>query len=106
MTNSGLDNITADTAKLLTALPTVTSAIAQIQGNLSEDQHKDVLASVADVLSVAAKSAQLLGAQSDIGHNDAENIETGVALAQAGVGVVGEIEALAARFRALVARVL
>lgn len=96
---------TTDAAKALEALPVLTNALAQMQTSLSQDQHKSVLANVADTLNIAAQSAQALGAQGVIGHNDASNIETGVGLAVEGAGLVADIQALAARLKALAGRI-
>lgn len=100
-----LSNIAADATKALEALPVVTNALSQMQGDLTTSQHKTVLGGVADALSIAAQSAQTLGAQGIIGHNDASNVENTVGLASQSLGLVGEIEALALRLKALAASI-
>lgn len=100
-----LSNIVADATKTLEALPVVTGALAQMQGDLTTGQHKTVLTTVADALTIAAQSAQTLGAQGVIGHHDASNVAAGVGLATQSLGIVGEIEALAQRLKALAASI-
>ena len=99
-----LETITSDAGKALEAIPVATQAIAAAQADLTADQHKDVLVKASDMLQVAAQSAEKLGQQAIIGHNDAENIEAGVALAGNGLTIGQEIEALIARVRAFIAR--
>lgn len=100
-----LSNIAADATKALEALPVVTGALAQMQGDLTTSQHKTILGNVADALSIAAQSAQTLGTQGIIGHNDASNVEAGAGLAAQSLGLVGEIEALALRLKNLAASI-
>lgn len=103
--STDLSNIAADATKALEALPVVTGALAQMQGDLTPNQHKTVLGTMADALTIAANSAQTLGAQGLIGHNDASNVAAGVGLVTQSVGLVGEIEALALRLKALAASI-
>lgn len=98
--------ITADATKAIEALPIITSAISKIQTDLTNSQHASVVTAAADALTVAAQSAKALGAAGLIGHNDASNVETGAADAAEGLTIWGEVEALAAKLRALVAHIV
>ena len=100
-----LTMLATDATKAVESLPIVTNAIAQLQSDLTNDQHKTVLQQAANVLGVAAQSAQALGAQGLIGHNDASNLASGTEIASDGVGIVAEITALATRLKALIAHI-
>ena len=92
----------ADASKAVEALPIVTNAIAQMNSDLTKTQHVNVVSAATDAMMVAAQSAQALGAQGLIGHNDAGDVQEGAAIMASGIGIVGEIESLAARLRSLV----
>lgn len=101
-----LNAILSDATKAAQALPIVTNAIAQVQGGLTNSQHASVVTAAADALSVAAKSAQALGAAGLIGHNDAGNVSGVADDVEQGLTIFGEIEALAAKLKALVAHII
>ena len=103
---SDLSAIAADATKAVEALPTVINAVSQIQGDLTNSQHASIVTAAADALTVAAQSAQSLGAQGVIGHNDAGNLASGVALASDSLSIVAEINALATKLKALVKHIL
>lgn len=100
-----LSVIAADASKALTALPLVTNAIAQVQSDLTNTQYGSVVTAAADALNVAAQSVQALGNAGLIGQNDASNVEQGTKIIESGMGIIAEIEAMAARMKALVAHI-
>lgn len=97
-----LSTFTTDATKAVAALPLVTSALAQFQGDLTNQQHACVVSAAADALGIAAQSAQALSTAGLIGHNDASNIEAGAALTTDGMGIVAELESFAAKLKSLV----
>lgn len=101
-----LSLLTSDAATSVAALPLVTSALAQFQGDLTNSQHASVVSAAADALGIAAQSAQVLSTAGLIGHNDASNVEAGTALATDGFGLVAELQSFAARLKALVANII
>lgn len=101
-----LSIILSDADKAVQALPTVIGAVSQFQGELSSQQHASVVTAAADALSIAAQSAQSLGSKGLIGHNDTGNIVAGATLATEGVSLFAELEALAAKLKALVRHIL
>lgn len=102
---SDLSIIANDASKALEAIPVATQAIASAHADLTADQHKSVLVKASDLLQVAAQSAEALGQKSVIGHNDAANIQAGIGLAESGLTIGQEIEALIERVRAFIARI-
>lgn len=105
-TMNDLSVIATDAAKAVEALPIITNAISQMQTDLTPAQHAGVVSAAADALVVAAQSAQALGAQGLIGHNDANDVQEGAAIMASGIGIAGEVEALALKLRALVRHLL
>lgn len=101
-----LSVILSDADKAVQALPTVIGAVSTIQSDLTGKQHASVVTAAADALTVAAQSAQALGAASLIGHNDAGNVEAGASDVVQGLTIFGEIEALAAKLKALVEHII
>lgn len=101
-----LSVILSDADKAVQALPTVIGAVSTIQSDLTNSQHASVVTAAADALTVAAQSAQALGKAGLIGHNDAGNVEQGAAVVTDGLTIFGEIEALAAKLKALVEHII
>lgn len=96
----------ADIAKTMEALPTIMGAVTRVQSVLTPAQHASVVAVAADALTVAAQSARALDQAGLIGHNDADNVADGTALASEGLAIFGEVETLVDKLRALVKHVI
>ena len=101
-----LSTLTADATKAVAALPLVTNALSQLQGDLTNSQHACVVSATADALGIAVQSAQALSAAGLIGHNDAGNVAAGADLAAGGLGLFAELETFATKLKALVAHIL
>lgn len=106
MPNDDLSVILSDASKAVQALPTVTAAISQVQTDLTTQQHASVVTAAADALTVAAQSAQALGAAGLIGHNDAGSVTGVVGDVEQGITLWDEIAAFAARIKADVAHII
>lgn len=101
-----LSTLTSDATKAVAALPVVTSALAQFQTDLTSSQHASVVSAAADVLGLAAQSAQALSQTGVIGHNDAGHVEASAALAADSFGLVAELQSFAARLKALIGSIV
>lgn len=101
-----LSSLLSDTNKVVQALPVVINAVSQVQGDLTAAQHASVVTQAANVLAIAANSAQMLGDKGLIGHNDASTVEQGAVLGTEGLSLFAEIEALGEKLKALAARIL
>lgn len=101
-----LTALTTDTTKAVEALPIITNAIAQVQSDLTDGQHKTVLQQTANILNIATQSAQALGTQGLISPVEANQVETGVSLASNGLGIVGEIEELSKKIEDFLKKIL
>lgn len=93
-----ISTLTTDAAKAVEALPTVITAAQDIAHDFASGNHQSVLTKVNEALGVAAQSAQALGSDGVIGHNDAANVAQGA-------GLAAEIEALAAKIEAFIKHV-
>lgn len=97
-TMNDVSTLTEDAAKAVEAVPTVITAVQDIAHDFTSGNHQSVLAKVNEALGVAAQSAQALGSDGVIGHNDAANVAQGA-------GLAAEIEALAAKIEAFIKHV-
>jgi hypothetical protein len=82
--------------------PTIISSLQAVSADVSSDEaaHKSVIATATDVAETAIPSLNAIAASGAVGHNDAANIETGVAVVETAGGLAEELAALIARIRA------